>query len=259
MNIPDNPARLSPLTWALPAVSLCLLLAIFATDSNKSLFLAINYISHVTGDTLWANLTLLGDALVVFVLILCFAGRRPDIVWALLVTALLTALATHGLKHLLSVPRPPAVLALDAFHIIGPAFKASSFPSGHTATAFAFAGTVCLLLRRPAITVSLICVATLVGISRIVVGVHWPMDVLAGAVLGWLCAAGGIAMAQRLRWGMRDAAQQTFVIMLVVAAGVLLTYYNTGYDAVSWLQRGVALASILMLLPQLPRLFKGPL
>ena len=82
------------------------------------------------------------------------------------------------------------------------------------------------------------------------VGAHWPVDVLAGAMTGWLCAIGGIAIAQRGRWGMRATAQQTFAVMLVAAAGVLLTYYQTGYEAAIWLQRGIAL-----LVSQLPKIF----
>lgn len=244
-----------PLAWGLPVLSLALLLVTLVTDSNKTLFLTINSLSQVSGDALWANLTVLGDGLIVFVLILCFAGRRPDIVWALLVTALLTALATYGLKALFDVARPPALLAHTAFHIIGPAFKSNSFPSGHTATVFAFAGVLSLLLRRPLLTTLLIGAASLVGISRIVVGVHWPLDVLAGAMTGWLCAVGGIAIAQRGQWGMRATAQQIFAVMLVAAAGVLLTYHQTGYTAAIWLQRGIALASIALLIPQLPKIF----
>ena len=62
----------SPLAWALPALSLALLLVILATDSNKSAFLSINSLSQITGDALWANLTVLGDGLIVLALILCF-------------------------------------------------------------------------------------------------------------------------------------------------------------------------------------------
>ena len=47
-----------------------------------------------------------------------------------------------------STERPPAMLAPGTFHIIGPAFTSNSFPSGHTITAFAFAGALSLLRRR---------------------------------------------------------------------------------------------------------------
>jgi undecaprenyl-diphosphatase len=67
-----------------------------------------------------------------------------------------------------------------------------SFPSGHTAAAFAFAIGAGRELPRAA--PPLLCLATLVGYSRIHTGVHYPGDVLAGA----LC---GVALAEATgRW-----------------------------------------------------------
>lgn len=60
--------------------------------------------------------------------------------------------------------------------------RSRSFPSGHTAAAFAFAtgaGRVLPWTRPP-----LIALATLVGYSRIHTGVHYPVDVLAGSLCG---------------------------------------------------------------------------
>ena len=58
----------------------------------------------------------------------------------------------------------------------------SSFPSGHTASAFAFAAAVSA--DRPDLAFPLYALATAVGYSRVHVGVHYPGDVMAGAVLG---------------------------------------------------------------------------
>jgi len=60
--------------------------------------------------------------------------------------------------------------------------KSSSFPSGHTASAFAFANAV--TADFPQLALPLYGVAALVGYSRVHMGVHYPSDVAGGAVLG---------------------------------------------------------------------------
>jgi undecaprenyl-diphosphatase len=63
-----------------------------------------------------------------------------------------------------------------------------SFPSGHTASAFAFASGVGHVLPREALP--LYVLATVVAYSRVHTGVHFPADVVAGSVIG--SALGGI-------------------------------------------------------------------
>lgn len=58
----------------------------------------------------------------------------------------------------------------------------ASFPSGHTASAFAFASAVGEAV--PVSWVPLHAAAVLVGYSRVHTGVHYPSDVVAGAILG---------------------------------------------------------------------------
>ncbi len=59
-----------------------------------------------------------------------------------------------------------------------------SFPSGHTATAFAMAVTLSLLIKHRGLSVLLIALAALVGYSRIYLLQHFLMDVTAGAFVG---------------------------------------------------------------------------
>ena len=66
-----------------------------------------------------------------------------------------------------------------------------SFPSGHATVAFACA-TV-LALAVPRLRVPFFVLAALIAFSRVYVGVHYPFDVLAGAVLGV-----GLATALRM-------------------------------------------------------------
>jgi membrane-associated phospholipid phosphatase len=60
--------------------------------------------------------------------------------------------------------------------------ETSSFPSGHTASAFAFATGVGA--AEPALSAPLRALATLVGYSRVHTGVHYPADTVAGAFIG---------------------------------------------------------------------------
>ena len=57
-----------------------------------------------------------------------------------------------------------------------------SFPSGHAATSFA--GAMVLALAVPRLAVPFSVLAVLIAWSRVYVGVHYPLDILAGALLG---------------------------------------------------------------------------
>ncbi|MBT8146965.1 MAG: phosphatase PAP2 family protein [Gammaproteobacteria bacterium] len=83
----------------------------------------------------------------------------------------------------------PFIRVSDSSSIIAPADK-FSMPSGHTTAAFLMATLIGHFFGIALIAV--FCWATLIGISRVVLGVHYPSDILAGAVLGSSCATLGI-------------------------------------------------------------------
>jgi undecaprenyl-diphosphatase len=67
-------------------------------------------------------------------------------------------------------------------NVLGPVLKARSFPSGHTQTAFAVAIYLSLVFRQAAFI--FITLACLVGLARVYAGVHYPLDVVVGAIIG---------------------------------------------------------------------------
>ncbi|MFI8961671.1 phosphatase PAP2 family protein [Streptomyces sp. NPDC053493] len=113
--------------------------------------------------------------------------------------ALASASANLLGKRLVRRPRPDreaARVTVDR-HVRMP--TSASFPSGHTASAVAFATAVGVVLPPAAIPLGML--ASAVGYSRVHTGVHYPGDVAAGAVLGMASAAAALTVADFVpRW-----------------------------------------------------------
>ncbi|MBU2882578.1 phosphatase PAP2 family protein [Psychrosphaera sp. B3R10] len=89
-----------------------------------------------------------------------------------------------SLKNLVKRNRPFNKLQAFQSHI-APSDK-FSMPSGHTAAAFVFASIVATYY--PEFAVLAYCWASLIGLARVLLGVHFPGDILAGGLLGYGCA-----------------------------------------------------------------------
>jgi len=112
-------------------------------------------------------------------------------------------LAATGLKTVFDVERPSTRYATPEPLVTAP--HDHSFPSGHAATSFA-AATV-LTFSRPRWAPAFYVLALAIGFSRIYVGVHYPLDIVGGAVLGVVVATGlRLLVAARRRSSARRTA-----------------------------------------------------
>ncbi len=230
--------------WLVPALTAGAFVAIYLLDANAPLFLTLNKIGPATSDALWANLTVLGDGMVAFALCLPLWRRRPDLLWALAFLALLGTLWVHGMKPLIDVARPPAVLG-DQVHVIGRVYQAHAFPSGHATTAFALAGLLTLGIASRVWVAAIVAAATAVALSRAVVGVHWPLDILAGAFGGWLCAVLAAWLGSRTRqFGEHPAVQATLALLLAACALALIAGYPDDYPQALLFQRVIGICCL---------------
>ncbi len=147
---------------------------------NIELFRLIN--SHHTAllDAFFAYYRYLGTGWVLIPAIFLTWRLRSQKLSGLMLAVAIETIIVLILKDFLPNPRPGALL--ENVHLLQNYYK-HSFPSGDTALAFAIA--VCLMRgERRWVQIALVGYALIVAYERIYIGVHFPLDVTAGAVIG---------------------------------------------------------------------------
>jgi len=198
-------------------------------------------------DFAWEVITRFGDERILLVLTLLFARRRPEIFWAMVLAAILAALYSRSLKHVVDAMRPPAVLPAEVLDIIGPRLRSHSFPSGHTTSIFVFAGVLFAFARHASHRIVLLALAVLIGLSRVALGVHWPQDILAGAFGGLMAAALGTWISMYWRAGLKPGVHLSLLILPIAAMPMLLLSDN-GNPSMPWLTWPLVFAMSMQLM-----------
>ncbi|ALO45682.1 phosphatase PAP2 family protein [Pseudohongiella spirulinae] len=158
-------------------------------DMDARLFLALNSVHrHVRLERLVRAISFTGDGylylLLAFILPMMYPVQGLNFLVAGLVAFLIELPVYWALKNAFKRRRPFRVVQAMA-----PALNPSdefSFPSGHTTAAFMMAALLSTFF--PALSLIGYCWACLIGLSRIMLRVHFLSDVLAGALLGTLIA-----------------------------------------------------------------------
>lgn len=174
-------------------------------EADKKLFLLLNGLHSSASDTFWLLITSNWAWLLLFLPMTYFAWKKlgkfifiPAICVALLF--LLADQGTNLAKAFFERPRPCREETIQGLvHFIAPRCSLYGFWSAHAANSFAqitffmLSGIIPKNLRHIFFPY-LLLFGIIVSLSRIMVGVHYPGDIFAGAIFGILCGLLGIAI-----------------------------------------------------------------
>ena len=165
---------------------------------------------HLTGHTWLAHALAVFSDLSPFIVVAALAVAwftirpgtvnrlREGVVGALFAAALALGI-NQVISHIWARPRPSAAHPLDVHVWFTNASTDPSFPSDHSAAAFAVAFALLFVSRKWGI--GMLILAAAVALSRVAIGLHYPSDVLAGAAVGLLAAFVVMYVARRpLAW-----------------------------------------------------------
>jgi membrane-associated phospholipid phosphatase len=148
-------------------------------------------------DWLMLAFTQLGNFIFAMIVtaVLYLSGNRT-LAYELILGTMVLGLIVQTMKILIHRTRP--YIKLQNIRIIGSRASGQSFPSGHTSQAFYLATLLSHYIGAGVYTGAFYMIAALVGITRIYVGMHYPRDVLGGAMVGTVWGLVGVIINSRL-------------------------------------------------------------
>ncbi len=188
---------------------------LFALD--RALFLGINHLPHtIISDSIaqfFSGVGAWGVVWFVIVLYLFFREERRDHWFFVpsIFASVSTVISEYVLKALIARPRPSAEMGAL---IVGYADN-FSFPSSHATLAFAFATLLSGVEKRWKWW--LYALASFIALSRIYLGVHYPLDIIGGSLLGYGIGVIGLRM-ERIIHSLRYGPTKNFIYAVHILA-----------------------------------------
>lgn len=172
-------------------------------NGKAASFISLNAYHPFVLNVFFINYTFMGDGIFALCLIaLLFYFKKKQQALAMLYAFLISGIAVQIIKNLVSSPRPKLFFEAGQYlHFFDGVSLAnnSSFPSGHTATAFAVATVLVLVLKNKTWQPHILLSAVLVGYSRIYLAQHFLLDVIIGAVIGSVSGIAAFYLAKNIK------------------------------------------------------------
>ena len=123
-----------------------------------------------------------------------------------------------GVKEFVKAIRPIGIPGLESMRVS--TATGYSFPSGHTQTATSFWTSIMILSRKSWVYVLGILMIVVVGVSRLYLGVHWPIDVAFGWIFGILFSVVFIRLFDYV-----DKYKNYWILVLLLIVFAIVGYF----------------------------------
>lgn len=218
--------------WYLIFLPFVIWIIIYQNGLNSEIFLFLNHKFSVLPDLFWTTFSLGGNGWFIFAVLLPVIFFVPRIIFAALLSGIITGIMSNLAKAYFDTPRPAFVLDQASFHIIESPLLHSAMPSGHTMTVFAICTAIIFSAPKSSRNylnlLWLIAIGT--GLSRIAVGAHWPSDVLIGASFGIFCGLLGTTLIFKFDTSKFKTYSKTSLALILISLVNIYILLNEKLD-----------------------------